>query len=64
MYVVNPEKITNKVKCKKVVAQYFLDKDVPLLSRVGEYYYFAKSELFQSEYNKSPFWIKWAVNFD
>ena len=61
MFIVNPEKIKNKVKLKKVFAQYFMEHDIPLLSREGEYCYFADSELFKEELEKAPFWIKWAV---
>jgi len=61
MYIINPEKIDNKVKCNKIVAKYFLDKNVPLLSQQGNIYYFANSELFKDVSNSAPFWVKWAI---
>lgn len=62
MYILNPESVKHKVKCKKMIAQYFINKDIPLLSQVGEYYYFAESDLFKSAYTESPFWVKWAIS--
>jgi len=61
MFIVNPDKIINKVKCNKIVAQYFLDKNVPLLSKKNNDYYFANSELFKEILSFSPFWIKWMI---
>ncbi len=61
MYIVNPEVIGHKIKLKKIFAQYFINKDIPLLSKRGEYYYFADSVLFRNEFENAPFWIKWGV---
>jgi len=64
MYIVNPDKISDKIKCNRVVAQYFLDRNVPLLSMVDNNYYFANSELFKEIKSFAPFWIKWILKND
>jgi len=58
MYIINPEKISNKIKCNSIIAKYFLDKNIPLLSRQGNIYYFANTELFKEVLSFSPFWVK------
>ena len=61
MYIINPESIKNKIKCKKTFAQYFIEHGIPLLAREGEYYYFADTELFKEKFENAPFWIKWGI---
>jgi hypothetical protein len=61
MYILNPEKIDNKIRCNKLVAKYFLERNVPILGRDDKYYYFANSELFREILSFAPFWIKWAI---
>jgi len=58
MYIVNPDKITNKIKCNKIVAQYLLDRNVPLLSKINNDYYFSDSELVKEILGFAPWWIK------
>jgi hypothetical protein len=64
MYIVNPEKINNKIECNKLVAKYFLERNLPLLSRKGNTYYFANTDLFKEILSLSPFWVKLAIKFD
>lgn len=64
MYIVNPEKINNKIGCNKLVANYFLERKLPLLSRKGNVYYFADTDLFKEILSLSPFWVKLAIKFD
>jgi hypothetical protein len=58
MYIINPDKISNKVKCNKIVAQYFLERNVPLLSIYKNNYYFANTELFKEILGFAPWWVK------
>ena len=58
MYIINPEKISNKVKCNKIAAKYFLDRNIPLLSKQGNTYYFVNTELFKEVLESAPFWVK------
>jgi hypothetical protein len=58
MYITNPEKITNKVKCNGLVSKYFLERNIPILSREGNNYYFSDSELFREVLSFAPFWVK------
>lgn len=62
MYIINPESIKNKIKHKKKVAKYLINHNVPLLSKVGEDYYFADSESYHNALDNSPVWVKWAIN--
>jgi hypothetical protein len=61
MYVINPDKITNKIKCNKMVAQYLLERNVPLLSKINNDYYFSDSELTKEILSFASFWIKWMI---
>ena len=61
MYIINSERIKDKIKCKKTFGQYFTEHGIPLLSIEGEYYYFADNKLFKEEFEKAPFWIKWGI---
>jgi hypothetical protein len=58
MYIINPDKITNKIKCNKIVAQYLLERNVPLLSKINNDYYFADSELTKEILSFAPWWAK------
>jgi hypothetical protein len=58
MYIVNPEKIENKYKCHKAVAEYLMNTcNIPLLSREGIDYYFMKTSELEESLKTIPLWI-------
>jgi len=58
MYIVNPEKIGNKVAYKGVVAKYIRDHNIPVLSQQGDIYYFSNSDILKECLFYAPGWIK------
>lgn len=58
MYIVNPDKIKNKYKCQKVVAEYLMNTcNIPLLSKDGVNYYFMNTPELDEALKKIPLWI-------
>jgi len=61
MYIVNPAVIPKGKKhpCNKRVADFLIyKKQLPLLARVGEVWYFAKTEALEEALKALPFWLK------
>jgi len=58
MYIVNPEKIGNKVAYKGFVAKYILDHNIPILSKQGNIYYFSNTDVLKEVLFYAPDWIK------
>jgi hypothetical protein len=57
MYINNPESVPN-MECNFIVANYLLEKGVPILSRKNNKYYFADSMLVRNLLKTAPFYIK------
>ena len=58
MFIVNPEKIKNKYKCHKVVAEYLINTcNIPLLSKDGAIYYFMNTSELEDALKTIPLWI-------
>ena len=58
MYIINSEAIENKKGFGKLVAKYIMEKNIPLLSKKGDIYYFAETELLAEVLENAPAWIK------
>jgi hypothetical protein len=63
MYIINPEKIKNKIKTKGLISKYFIEQNIPVLSKDRDITYFADSELFRKALGFSPMWIKLLMKF-
>jgi hypothetical protein len=61
MYIVNPETIPKdkKYACGNLTAKFLIyQKNLPLLSRVGKVWYFAKTEALEEALKALPLWLK------
>jgi hypothetical protein len=58
MYILNPEKIKNKIKTKGLVSKYFIEQNIPILVKEEDITYFADSKLFREVLDFSPMWVK------
>ena len=59
MYVVNPETIPKKYACSKTVAHFLIyQRNLPLLSRAGKVWYFARTKALEDALGALPFWLK------
>lgn len=63
MYITNPKKIENKISLKKLIAKYFINNNVPVLSQNNNVVYFADSFLFRRCLKNAPFYIKLLIDF-
>jgi hypothetical protein len=62
MYIINPEKLSNKYECKYSLAKYIMKNfHLPLLARSGDIYIFADTKTLRENLKKVPFWI-WALD--
>jgi hypothetical protein len=58
MYITNPETIPKKYACKKHLARFLIyNKNLPLLAREGNIWYFAKTTALEKALEEVPIWI-------
>ena len=57
--IINPESVVNKYSCNKMMGMYLVySKHVPLLSVVGDRYYFANTFELREILDNLPFYMK------
>jgi hypothetical protein len=66
MYILNADSVSDNKKycCSRIVASFLIyQKHLPLLSRDGEKWYFAKTEELGKAIKEIPFWMKIGCKF-
>jgi len=59
MYIVNPDVLENQYECNGIIAKYLMeDCGIPLLSRKGGVFYFAKTDELKQKLENLPFWLR------
>lgn len=58
MYILNAEKINDKLRCKKHTYEYLMQKGCSLLSRDDYWYYFADTDEVRECLLHTPFIVK------